>query len=476
VGIKKILGDVRDASIRLFSSEKRSASPFNSYSSIESFIDSIKSFLGFHPDSESVSITPKTAMRVSTAFICVLVRAESLASLPAHVCQYTDKGSQKAYSHPAHRLIHDRPNPFQTASDFWKMVSAQIDNEGDSFGVITWDARWRPTRIDLVVEPKEMEVKVIDGRPLYEYKGKSDIIESRVYHDWEILHFKDLSLDGIRGCGKVRYNAETLGYNMSLKSYGKKALGTKPPGYFSSDAPYDSIKNQQADLSKQWKEVIAKGQIPFLPFAMKYHHMMINPSDSQYLEAIGATKEDIYGIFRVPPTLAQNYERATFTNAEQQDLVFIKYTMLPLITSIEQELNSKLFSESNKTSATPYYVKFNVSAFMRGDFRTRVEGYVRLANAGLINGDQVADLEEWNRWEGGDRRFIQMNMMPLDRVDDVIDALTMNDPEPVAEGEEDKRSQRKKRSEQIRDLIKMNGYDHSTQQGSEGKMIFNDGK
>jgi HK97 family phage portal protein len=422
-------------------------------------------------DAEIPAVTPKTAMRISTAFICTLVRAESLASLPAHVLQFTANGSNKAYNHPAHYLIHDRPNPLQTASDFWKMASALIDNEGEAIAVIKWDARWRPVRIDLIPEPSQVDIKIVDGRPFYEYKSKSDIIEARVYQDYEILHFKDLSLDGIRGCSKVRYNAETLGYNAKLKAYGRQAVGTKPPGYFSSDAPFEALKGQNMNFAQDWKENISKGMTPFLPLGLKYHHLMIGPGDAQYLEAIGATKEDIYGIYRIPPTLAQNYERATFSNAEQQDIVFIKYTMLPLITSIEQELNSKLFAEANKTSATPYYVKFNVSAFMRGDFRSRVEGYVRLANAGLINGDQVADLEEWNRWEGGERRFIQMNMMPIDRVDDVIDALTM-EPEPAnetepkeGEGNESARSKRKQRAQAIRDLIKMNGYDHANPQG-----------
>ncbi|HYG02115.1 MAG TPA: phage portal protein [Chryseosolibacter sp.] len=475
MGVFTPLNRAIDFTSKLF--EKRSGSPFYSYNSTEAFAESIRIFLGQNPDSD-VTITPKSAMRISTAYICTLVGAESLASLPAHVCQYTSKGSQKAYNHPAHYLIHDRPNPFQTASDLWKMVSAQIDNEGEAIGVITWDGRWRPVAINLAVEPSQVEIKIVKGLPLYDFsKIKSDIIESRVYHHWEILHFKHLSLDGIRGCSRVRYNAETLGYNAKLKAYGKKQIGTKPPGYFSSDAPFELIKTQTPEVGKNWKDNIDKGMVPFLPLGLKYHHLMVKPDDAQYLDAINATKEDIYGIYRIPPTLAQNYERATFSNAEQQDTVFIKYTMLPRITAIEQELNAKLFAESNKTSQEPYYVKFNVSAFMRGDFKSTVEGFVRLHNAGLINGDTVADLMEWNRWEGGDRRYIQMNMMPTDRVDDVIDSMIAGDTEAdTSEPKEGEQEPRKRRSMTISDLIKLNGYDHASQESDGGKMIFNYGK
>lgn len=437
MGLKTLYRNVRGlARLKFFDSEERSG-PFNSYSSIENFIDSIKSVFGLNsnPDSDWVP-GPKTAMRIATFFTCVLVRAESLATLPAHVCQYTAKGTIKAYSHPAHYLIHDRPNPLQTASDFWKMVSVQIDTHGESIGVISFSGRWQPTAINLVEDPSQVDIKIHNGRPWYDFKGKSDIIPSRIYEDWEVVHFKDLSLDGIRGCSKVRFNAETLGYASKLKAFGKTSIGTKPPGYFSTDAPFDTIKSQHDSLGKLWKENIAKGLVPFLPLGLKYHHMMISPGDAQYLDAIAATKEDIYGITRVPPTLAQNYERATFANAEQQDLVFIKYTMLPLITSIEQELNSKLFAESNKTAAEPYYVKINLSAFMRGDFRSRAEGYRTLFNIGAIDGDTIADLEDWNKWEGGNRRYVPMNMIPVNMVDEFIKNLTA-DKVPAADNTSD---------------------------------------
>ena len=78
------------------------------------------------------------AIRIATVFICVLVRGESLKSLPASVKQVTKEGSKVAYNHPSHYLIHDRPNPFMPASDFWKAVSARIDIEANCFDIITY--------------------------------------------------------------------------------------------------------------------------------------------------------------------------------------------------------------------------------------------------------------------------------------------------------------------------------------------------
>lgn len=388
------------------------------------------------------------AMRVSTVFTCVLVRAESFSTLPINVMQSTPNGAVVAYNHPAYKLIHIKPNPFQTASSFWKSVCAHIDLHGNAYAKIKYSGRFQPVRIDLIEDPTCVEVLETDsGNAIYRYKQVT-------YQDYEILHFKDLSLDGIYGCSRIKYNAETIGYAKKLKNYGANAIGTKPPGYFSTDATFDTVSRQEAALSKSWKEKIASGDAPVLPFGLKYNNLMITPGDAQYLDAVGATKEDIYGIFRVPPTLAQNYERATFANAEQQDLVYVKYTMLPIITNIEQECTAKLFAEGNAQSQQPFYVKVNVNAFMRGDFKTRTEGYRTLWERGLITGNMVADLEDWNHFEGGDRRFIPMNMIPLDKVDEFIEQLT----NPVDTNVGDQGGSQQERGINLETLLKMNGH------------------
>jgi HK97 family phage portal protein len=423
------------------------------------FYDAISAMMGrfFYGDSNEVEpVNCHSAMRITTFFTCMLVRGESLSTLPVSVMQKTDNGSRVARDNPTHYLIHNKPNPFQTAADFWKSVSAHIDVFGNCFAIVSYSGNLRPKRIDLVKDPLAVQVLVSEsGEAYYEYNGKK-------YRDYEMLHFKDLSMDGIYGCSRVHYNKETLTYAAKLRKYGSNAIGVKPPGYFTSQANFETIKKQQESLSKTWTEGIAAGKVPFLPMGLEYKNLMINPDDAQFLDSVGATKEDICGIMRVPPTMVQNYQRSTWANAEQQDLTFVKYTMLPLCTNIEQELNSKLFAESNKTSATYYYCKFNTNAFMRGDFKSRTEGYKTLWERGLISGNMVADLEDWDHFEGGDDRFVPMNMIKLSRVDEFIDNLTEPIDTNVGDqgGDSQNRSFPKVRGFKIRaeDLI-LNGHE-----------------
>src|SRR5688500_1915453 len=63
--------------------------------------------LGTYTPGIDYDIGTNQAMRIATVFTCVLVRAESLSTLPKSVLQSTPNGSVVAYNHPAYRLIHD---------------------------------------------------------------------------------------------------------------------------------------------------------------------------------------------------------------------------------------------------------------------------------------------------------------------------------------------------------------------------------
>src|SRR5687768_7676398 len=106
-----------------------------------------------------IDYTAGMAMRISTVFTCVLIRAESLSTLPISVKQSTEQGSRTAYEHPVYRLIHDKPNPFQTASSFWKSVSAHIDLNGNCFAIVSYSGRYQPIRIDLIEDPSSVVIK-----------------------------------------------------------------------------------------------------------------------------------------------------------------------------------------------------------------------------------------------------------------------------------------------------------------------------
>jgi hypothetical protein len=72
-----------------------------------------------------------------------------------------------------------------------------------------------------------------------------------------------------------------------------------------------------------------------------------------------------------------------------------------------------------------------VAGLLRGDFQSRQEGYKTGVQNGWYSINDVRDLEDLNPCEGGDTRFVPMNMMPLDQVEAITKARLLPKPTPV---------------------------------------------
>jgi phage portal protein BeeE len=145
---------------------------------------------------------------------------------------------------------------------------------------------------------------------------------------------------------------------------------------------------------------------------------MVNATDGQIVEVSQMSDEHIAGIFRMPPAFIQNYRNATFSNAEQQDMVYLKYTITPVLRMIEQELNNKMFTEANKSVENPLYTNFNIKGFLRGDMNTQMEFYKFLRNYGVASANTILEMEDLPKLEGdqGDMILVQGAMIPLDQL------------------------------------------------------------
>ena len=114
----------------------------------------------------------------------------------------------------------------------------------------------------------------------------------------------------------------------------------------------------------------------------------------------------------MPPSFAQNYERATYANASQQDMVYVKHTLTPWLRMIEQECDSKLFSEANKVSSNPFFTKFNVNSILRGDIQARAD-YYKTMKDGIMTTNEIRKLEDLPPVPEGNVVQMQGAMIPL---------------------------------------------------------------
>ena len=71
-------------------------------------------------------------------------------------------------------------------------------------------------------------------------------------------------------------------------------------------------------------------------------------NEAQFLETRKFQVTEICRIFRVPPHMIGDLERATFSNIESQNISFAVHTIRPWLVRIEQAINKTLIPENEK--------------------------------------------------------------------------------------------------------------------------------
>ena len=155
--------------------------------------------------------------------------------------------------------------------------------------------------------------------------------------------------------------------------YGSKFFsnGARPSGILTHP---NTVKDPAA-LRASWNAAYGSStnasRVAVLEEGMTFVPLSLPNNEAQFLETRKFQVSEICRIFRVPPHMIGDLDRATFSNIEHQSIEFAVHTIRPWLVRIEQAINRALFSEKEKGC---FYVQFNLDGLMRGDYKSRMEG------------------------------------------------------------------------------------------------------
>lgn len=345
-----------------------------------------------------VSVVESTALRVGAVKSCVKVLAEGVAQLPLIVYRRTDDGKERATDHPLYTLLHDEPNGWQTSFDFRSLQQAHLALYGNAYALKTV-VRGQVREL-LPVLPSAVTVhQGDDWRLTYKVRSQG---EDKEYPQDQVLHLRGLSTDGVIGLSPIRDAAESIGLSMQTERYGGRLFGNnaRPSGVLSTDRVLN--EEQMKGVAKSWNASHGgDGNLgtAVLDGGWKFSSMSIPNDDAQFLETRKFQVSDIARIFRVPPHMIGDLERATFSNVEQMSLEFVQYTLMPWLRQWEQRLTASLLTPAERGE---YFIEFLVDGLLRGDAKTRAEVNQIGVQNGWLSPNDVRRMENMNPRDGGD--------------------------------------------------------------------------
>ncbi|WP_234891279.1 phage portal protein [Sinorhizobium meliloti] len=358
-----------------------------------------------------VVVTHETALEVPAVWCAVNFIANTIASLPLQVFKKSGEGRDTVESDPLYSILHDAPND-ELTSFMWRkgmMINVLLRGRGVSF-----IERNKAGRVMSIwpLDTDKLTIERKSGRKLYHYDDGGRKV---TYAANEVLDLTFmLKPDGVSHVDPISKLKGAVGLALALDEYARKffANGGVPPLALYGPMPSPAAASRASqDVEKAVRDANAERRnVMIMPTGHELKAVGVDPEKSQMVESRRLGIEEIARIYGIPPVFLQDLTHGTFSNTEQQDLALTKHLISQWVKAWEQELNLKLFSARNRTK----FVEFNLDSLMRGDFRTRMEGYAKGIQNGIYTPDEVRAMENWPSKGGdADKLHIQGATVPL---------------------------------------------------------------
>ncbi|AJO22879.1 phage portal protein [Weizmannia coagulans] len=382
-------------------------------------------FLGVSLDPSDVDVRGKRALKEITVYVCIKILSENISKLPVKI--YQDNGGiKKVAGHYLNPILRLRPNPYMSASDFWKGVEVQRNIYGNSYVWIEYANRGRNAG-------KVQALYLLDAQQMQVWVDDSGLISSKnsiwyVYTDnagvqyklqsTDLLHFKAMTTDGIVGLSPI-YTLRNMVENAAsaekfLNNSYKNGMQTTGIIHYTGDLNENAKKKFREKFEEMSSGLKNANRVSLMPIGYTYQPLSLKLTDAQFLENTQLTYRQIASAFGIKAHQLNDLVKASYASTSEANREFYVDTLMPILTMYEQELTYKLFLDSELVNG--FYVMFNADAILRGDFKSRIDAAATGVQNGLLTPNEARALEEREPMPGGDQLVMNGNYIPLSMV------------------------------------------------------------
>lgn len=380
-------------------------------------LDLFREIYGSRKSKSGETVGLKEAIRCAAVFACARVIATGIAQVPLKLYRENEATEVKepAREHPLYRVLHRKPNPWQTSYEFREMLGLHLALAGRAYCFKTIVGG--QIRELIPFEPGKVTTDLAtDGiRIIYKVTGKDGL--TREFDESLIWHLKGPSWNGWEGLDALDMAREAVG--LSIAAEGSQSRlhdkGVRPSGVYSIDGTLSP--EQHKNLRKFLADNYA-GENSGLPMVIdrgaKWLTTAMTGVDAQHLETRRFQVEEICRAMGVMPIMVyQSDKAATYASAEAMFQAHVVHTLAPWWERIEQSIDCNLLTEADDRNGI--YAKFVGQGLLRGSMKDRAEYFAKALGSGgspaWMTQDEVRRMEEMNPMGGDAARLpVAMNV------------------------------------------------------------------
>ena len=346
----------------------------------------LANFLRGRPTVAGIAVGDRAALRNSTLYRGVFLIAGSMGMLPVHLMRRKADGTtEKAKNHPLFKVLHRRPNSFQSPAEFKSYMQLVALLDGNAYALIVRVGR---EIRELIPLPRKRVKPVLDGsfKLRFEYNRPSG---GKVFlEQQDVFCFRSpVSLDGLNGLGLLEIAADTIGLALVAQRAAGNLLskGMMAGGALETDKTLgeEAIDNLKESLAENYAGSDAAGDWLVLEEGLKAKPFSGNAKDAQLAEIRKQEAEEVARFTGVPRPLLMFDETSWGSGIEQLGLFFVTYCLLMWFVIWEEAIWRMLDpAEQEASDGSMLYAKFNERALLRGSMKDQAEFMAKALGSG----------------------------------------------------------------------------------------------
>lgn len=307
-----------------------------------------------------------------------------------------------------------RPNRFMRGTELIEVAVFHLKFAGNAYWYL---APGKGRRFDLLpLNPKRVKIAVSKSGEKIGYVQKVDGKDVPFELD-EVIHFRKMDPDNdYYGLGDVEAGKELFDEHINRSTWSEKFWenGASPSGLLICE---DTITDEEAweKAKRKWQAQYGgkdnSGKTAWLTGKWKYQQLGLTNADMQGIEQEKLNVEQIFLLHGVPLSVAGIREAANYATAELDDQRFRRYTVKPLVTTIEEGIQDGIL--------TPYFPQYRLRFQVTGlvALGTVVPHVTPLFDRGILTPNEIRQMIGLAPVEGDplmEQRYISAGLVPID--------------------------------------------------------------
>lgn len=335
---------------------------------------------GGAPSASGTHVDELMSLRNSTFFRAVNLIAASIGMLPTFLMRRTVDGQgqehiEKAKDHPLYRVLHKRPNTYQTAFEFKSYMQQLAMRQGNAYALIIRGLRGKV--VQLVPLPRGAVTPKLSSDWVLTFEYRRPTGGTVILPASDVFHFRHpVTRDGLTGVSLVDMARNSIGIAADAEKAAGKLLngGVMAGGALETDKGLgdEAIARLKESMAEDYTGAENAGTWMILEEGMKAKPFIASARDAQYDELRKRQAEEVSRFTGVPRPLLMFDETSWGSGIEQLGLFFVTYCLMPWFIAWEQAIERSCFTDAEQ-DADELYVKFNEGALLRGSLKDQAE-------------------------------------------------------------------------------------------------------